>query len=236
MTDEKRVRHSKAETIVVAKDDVEKAKLEAKNGLEQTEEVRQLVLQAVDGRPFRLRPSTILGLNRIAIKGLNSYAGNWRPAGIEIGQSKHEPPGGHLVPELVEQMCDYVNDNWSEKTAVHLAAFSMWRLNWIHPFTDGNGRTSRAVSYLVLCAKTGYLLPGVETIPEQIVSNRAPYYGALEKADERFKSSETFTDDIVSEMEELLGAMLARQLRSAFDEAVNGREEHMLTHPSSTPK
>ncbi|MBL8221394.1 MAG: Fic family protein, partial [Bryobacterales bacterium] len=28
----------------------------------------------------------------------------------------------------------------------------MWRLNWIHPFFGGNGRTARSASYLVLCA------------------------------------------------------------------------------------
>ena len=30
------------------------------------------------------------------------------------------------------------NDNWDDSTPVHLASYVMWRLNWIHPFTDGN--------------------------------------------------------------------------------------------------
>lgn len=219
MTDEGRVRHSKAQDTELVTDDLDKAKLEAANALRQSEHVRQLVLEVVDGRAFKLRPSTLLALNRSAIEGLDAYAGVWRPAGIEIGESKHEPPGGHLVPELVEEMCDYVNSEWSQKSAIHLSSFVMWRLNWIHPFTEGNGRTSRATAYLVLCAKSGSLLPGTETIPEQIVSNREPYYKALEQADSAYMTENQFTDTTVSEMEKLLGAMLAKQLRGAFDQA-----------------
>lgn len=219
MTDEIRVRHSKAQGSEIITDATEKAKREVSNALKQTEQVRQLIIQAVDGRPFKLRQSILLGLNRCAIEGLDSFAGVWRPAGIEIGESKHTPPGGHQVPELIEDMCDYVNDNWEAKSAIHLASFVMWRLNWIHPFTEGNGRTSRASSYLVLCAKSGSLFPGTETIPEQIVANREPYYEALEKADLNFDHENKFTDQTVKAMEDLLGAMLARQLRGAFDEA-----------------
>jgi Fic family protein len=225
MDEEGRVRHSQAQDAEVVKDDVGKAKREAANSLRQADRVRDYVLQALDGRPFKLRPSTILDLNRCAIEGLDAYAGVWRPAGIEIGQSKHQPPDGHLVPELVEELCDYVNDNWTEQSGVHLASFVMWRLNWIHPFTDGNGRTSRATSYLVLCVREGMLLPGRETIPEQIVSNRMPYYEALEDADGKYAAESSFPPDIVAKMEELMGGMLAGQLHSAFDNAVGNNSQ-----------
>jgi len=77
-------------------------------------------------------------------------AGNYRPSDIKIEGSRHQPVGAHLVPEKVEELCDYVNEHW-DLSAIHLAAYVMWRLNWIHPFADGNGRTSRALSYLILC-------------------------------------------------------------------------------------
>ena len=220
-SDPSRVRHSKAEQTAVVADDIEKAKREAANGLRQTERVREYVMSVIEGRPFKLRPSTILDLNRCAIDGLDSYAGVWRPAGIAIGQSKHMPPGGHLVPELVEELCEYVNDHWSDCSAIHLSSFVMWRLNWIHPFTEGNGRTSRAASYLILCAKECAWFPGVKTIPDQIIANRTSYYEALETADAKFAVlSPKFDKDIVSDMEELIGALFANQLKSAFDNAV----------------
>lgn len=98
MTDDNRARHSKADDAQVVSDSLELAKQEAANAVRQTERVRQLVLDVIDGRQFKLRPSTLLDLNRCAIDGLTAYAGVWRPAGIAIGESKHTPPGGHLVP------------------------------------------------------------------------------------------------------------------------------------------
>lgn len=112
-------------------------------------------------------------------------------------------------------MCDYVNDNWHEKTAFHLSAYVMWRLNWIHPFSDGNGRTSRTTSYIVLCASLNTLLPGSPTILQQIQDDRTAYFRALEHADEAALSG---TID-VSEMETAIKGMLARQLLSVIEQA-----------------
>jgi hypothetical protein len=105
-------------------------------------------------------------------------------------------------------MCEYVNDHWQDEDRFHLAAYVMWRLNWIHPFVDGNGRTTRAVSYYVLCSKLGFRIPGVKTVPEMIAENKTPYYAALEAADHGHKDGEIN----VSEMEELLRNLLARQM------------------------
>ncbi|WP_208353509.1 Fic family protein [Pseudaestuariivita rosea] len=221
MAEDPQIRHSQAEDAKLIQNSLERAQREASNAIKQAERVRQYILEVVDGRQFKLRPSKLLDLNRCAIEGLDPYAGVWRPAGIAIGESKHTPPDGHLVPELIEELCDYVNDNWEEKSAVHLASITMWRLNWIHPFTDGNGRTSRAASYLVLCAKEKTLFRGINTIPEQILEKRNSYYEALEKADATFENEGKFTDNVVIEMEQLISAMLAKQLRSAFENATS---------------
>ena len=76
-------------------------------------------------------------------------------------------------------MCDYINNHWNDMSAVHLCAYVLWKLNWIYPFSDGNGRTARAVAYVVLSIKLDSLLPGAPTIPEQIAGNKTPYYKAL---------------------------------------------------------
>ena len=114
--------------------------------------------------------------------------------------SRHEPVGAHLVPELVEDLCDYVNDNWEQSTPIHLAAYVMWRLNWIYPFADGNGRTSRIVSYVVLSVRAGSVLPGTPTIPDQIVDNRNPYFDAFDAADNAWREGRVD----VSKMEDCL--------------------------------
>jgi len=72
--------------------------------------------------------------------------------------------------------------------AVHAAAYALWRLNWIHPFEDGNGRTSRALSYVVFSWATAVELPGRVTLPERIQRERNKYYRYLEAADEAWKN------------------------------------------------
>ena len=85
-------------------------------------------------------------------------------------------------------------------------------------FVDGNGRTSRVVSYLVLCVRLGYVLPGTITIPEQISKNKDPYYQALEAADKANASGKLD----LTEMEHLLESLLANQLVSVLDSARSG--------------
>ncbi len=218
MSDEER--HSKALEIELISDPEQRARQEAENGLRQFDEVIERINYSLQPeRPFKLRPSAILSLHRRALEGISSFAGVPRPGGIEIKGSKHQPPGAHLVSELLEQLCDYINENWSKSSPLHAAAYTLWRMNWIHPFVDGNGRTSRAVSYLVLCVRLGYVLPGTRTIPEQIAQNKDPYYKALEAADQ----ANAVGKIDLTEMEKLLESLLAAQLVSVIDAAKSKR-------------
>ncbi|MGP3711652.1 Fic family protein [Brucella sp. RRSP16] len=213
--EEREERHSVALEAEIISDPLQKAEAEARNGLKQYDFGMQVVQQALDRGFFKLRVSVVLALQREALAGISAYAGNFRPAGVEILGSKHKPVEAHLVAERIEEMCDYVNDHWNDTTAIHLASYIMWRLNWIHPFSDGNGRTSRILSYVILCIKTGSILPGTPTIPEQIVENRNPYFAALDAADEAFVNGGID----LSVMEELLSGMLAVQLKNAYERA-----------------
>jgi len=209
-------RHSKALEAEIVSDPDQIAKIEAHNGVRQFDAVADMIETYSDReRTFKLRTSHLLHLQRIALQGLSAYAGNFRPADIEIGGSRHKPPGAHMVAEEIEHMCDYVNDNWDKSSPVHLAAYALWKLNWIHPFTDGNGRTARAISYLLLCLRLGYRLPGTNTIPEQIAKDKTPYYKALEAADEAWSKSEID----LSQLEEFLSALLANQLVGVHQQA-----------------
>jgi len=214
------IRHSKAHDAELISEPDELARRESFNTLKQFSTVVEMVetfLQP-ERQPFRFRPSHLLQLHRIALDGISSYAGNFRPSSIEIGGSKHQPPPAHLVPEAVEELCDYVNEKWTQKSPIHLASYVMWKLNWIHPFTDGNGRTSRAAAYLILCTKLGYVLPGHRTIPDQISENKTPYYKALEAADEAWSGGKI---DLTA-MKALLSSMLAEQLKAVHDDSELG--------------
>ena len=209
-------RDSRAFEPELIADPRQRAEAEARNGLRQYDLGIQAVQTALDRKSTKLRMSLILALHREALAGISVFAGNFRPAGVKIQGSRHEPPGAHLVPGLVEELCDYVNDNWESATPIHLAAYVMWRLNWIHPFADGNGRTSRILSYVVLSIRAGFVLPGTPTIPDQIVDNRTPYFEALDAADDAY-SKDGIID--VNKMEELIGSLLATQLAGFYRSA-----------------
>ena len=193
------------------------AELESRNGAIQFNRMLELIRQAIEPSvTFRLRPSTISELNALAIDGLEAAPGAYRTDRVEIVGSSHRPPPWSEVAAHVDDMCDYVNINWDQLSALHLSAYCMWRINWIHPYSNGNGRTSRIVSYLVLCAHLRSLLPGRPTIPEMIANSKAEYYTALEEADAGWMRSGTVD---VSAMEKKLEQYLAAQLVSAIEQA-----------------
>jgi Fic family protein len=122
----------------------------------------------------------------------------------------------------MDEMCAYLDEHWNAKSALTLAAYSMWRLNWIHPFFGGNGRSARALSYLVLCAKLGFALPGQKPIPELIMDDRTPYFEALREADRHFEQSRVID---VSRMEALLDSLLAKQLVAIHHSATGSAQD-----------
>jgi Fic family protein len=192
-------------------------RLETENGFRQSVLAADMIDTFLDPeRPFKLQPSHLRQLQKVAVEGIERIPGEWRPGKIMIEKSEHTPPPAHLVDAHVVEMCDYVNENFHLKSAFHLASYIMWRLNWIHPFEDGNGRTSRTLSYVVMCIKTGYKLPGKLTVPEQIQRNRQPYFEALEAADAAYRDRGEID---VSKMEALLQALLATQLVEVLNKA-----------------
>jgi Fic family protein len=224
-------RQTVSEEPLLILDPEERAAAEAENALLQFDRVLDLIDMAVrDGQPFRLRPSTILALHAEAMRGVHRQAGTWRNTHVEIEGSQHQPPAEHLVVVSVEDMCDWVNTNWNDRSAVDLCAYVMWRLNWIHPFADGNGRTTRAVAYLVLCVKAGARLPGAPTIPEQIAENKGPYYTALETADRSSDQQHPELAEMVNLLEEYLAkqlqAVLAAATQAGGTDADNQRKFH----------
>jgi len=208
-------RHSEAEDAALLSDPDEIARQEAENGLRQFTLALDIIRSHIKDaeRPFKLRAGPILQLHQAALNGVHRLAGTFRNTPVKIHGSV-QPPEPAFVADEVQAMCEYVNENWS-RSAVHLAAYVLWKMNWIHPFADGNRRTARAVSYVVLSIKLDSLLPGVPTIPEQIAANKDPYYKALEAADKAW--ADKGID--VSALEGLLSDTLAQQLFNAAKEA-----------------
>ena len=70
--------------------------------------------------------------------------------------------------------------------------------------------------------KLGYLVPGTNTIPDQITQNRNPYFQALEAADAAQKENKID----LGAMEILLSNLLAAQLYSVIRDATGETQEN----------
>lgn len=151
------------------------------NGNRQYDFLRSVVGASLAvGRPF-LSAEVIKALNFHAITCLHTSAGAYRPCPVSVGT--HQPPDHYRVAALMDDFINVVNRNWELTDDVVLAAFVLWRLNWIHPFINGNGRTARAACYFSLCLKAGRWLPGTTILPELIVRERTRYVQALQQVD-----------------------------------------------------
>ena len=115
-------------------------------------------------------------IHRLILKGIDDeYAGVYRDQKVLISGAKHTPPDPLLIQEQMEQLID-----WYKKEAKQLHPITrgaMLHVNFvgIHPFIDGNGRTSRLLLNLELM-KEGFPPIVIK------VENRLDYYKALDKA------------------------------------------------------
>jgi Fic family protein len=150
---------------------------------------------------------TLWALNYAAVSNISQFGGRFREDPITVGN--HVPPHFKEVPNLMDRFFSIVHENWTiVDHPTMLPAYTLWRLCWIHPFVEGNGRTARAACYFLICLKQGRLLPGKKTVPERIRENRVPYYAALHAADVAWEAGQLD----VSSLADYLGALLKAQL------------------------
>jgi Fic/DOC family len=194
--------------------------LEISNGNRQYDFLRSLVgaSLAVD-RPF-LSTHIAKALNFQAIACLHTSAGDYRPCQVTVGT--HTPPEHYRVPDLMEDFVNMVNRSWEKSDPVALAAFVLWRMNFIHPFINGNGRTARAASYFVLCVAAGQWLPGTKILPELIRRDRAEYVTALQSADASLAAGALDLSLLHGLLSRLLSEQLNGQAQVAPQHAPNG--------------
>jgi Fic family protein len=154
---------------------------------------------------------TLWALNAAAVANIAQFGGRFREMPISVGTLK--PPPFERVPDLIDQFISLIHENWDiRKDPTELAAFALWRLNWIHAFIEGNGRTARAACYYLICMSSGKILGGKKTIPERIRENRTPYIAALRDADDILVKTGQFD---VSALADYLADLLEAQLRDA---------------------
>ncbi len=191
----------------------EKAGLEAQNALRQYDLIGRY--RTDFGHALKFTPEIVCEFHRCAIRGIYACAGVYRDSYVGIENSRHVPPKASTIPVLIAEMCAYANtQQFAAKDQVfHVPAYLLWRLNWIHPFFGGNGRTARAISYLALSVALQMEIPGSSTVVDQLINHRRRYYDALEAADAGWNSD---LEPRVELLEALLSELLIIQIESAL--------------------
>jgi Fic family protein len=156
-----------------------KAEMEARNALLQLDYIAYVVNEE---RASVLREMHVLELHRLAISEIYACAGTYRDIvrRITMEGSLHVPPEPWQVRALLLEMLGKAEQIPS---VLRRAAYVLWRFNWIHPFSGGNGRTARALAYLVVCMEHGAALPGVPSMPTLIFQDGDQYTRGLREAD-----------------------------------------------------
>lgn len=103
-------------------------------------------------------------------------AGNYRNVGVVITGSEHTPPEPFEVPFKMQELMDWLHENFDQENPIVLAAVAHHEMAKIHPFADGNGRTARLLLNLILMKK-GYPICSIKR------TERPRYYEAMSEAD-----------------------------------------------------
>jgi Fic family protein len=185
------------------------AQVQQRNLIRQYDLLTNSVVIGLQQGPHAFDKYFLWALNHVAVANIAQLGGRFREEPIYVGN--HLPPHYRSVPDLMDRFICFVHENWFALSPTQLAAYALWRLNWIHPFIEGNGRTARAACYYLLCVKNGMLLPGRKIVPERIREARDEYVAALREADTAWADGHVD----ISRLEAYLARLLTDQLRDA---------------------
>lgn len=98
---------------------------------------------------------------------------------VEDGQIIFRPPGSAEIPGFVSDLMEWLNDPGMREThSIIRAGIAHYELVRIHPFIEGNGRTSRAFCMLIMYAE-GFDIKKLFSIEEYFDRDIEGYYRAL---------------------------------------------------------
>jgi len=111
--------------------------------------------------------------------------GAYRRHLVMIAQSAHLPPEFIQVPDYMQALAAFVNENHPPKYDLIKVALAHHRFGWIHPFGNGNGRVVRLLTYALLIKYGFNVKAGGRVLnPSAVFCNdRDRYYAMLASAD-----------------------------------------------------
>lgn len=140
----------------------------------------------VEGR-YTISLEMLLGIHALVVERLveEEKAGKLRARQVVLknsltGEVSYTPPPSPEVPYLIEDLLNWINaDEILEIHPVLKAGIVHYELARIHPFTEGNGRTARAVATLLMLLD-GYDIRNLFSLEEYFDGNPMDYYSTLQ--------------------------------------------------------
>jgi len=138
------------------------------------------------------------------VRGGKADPGNYRRiqnyvANSSTGEVIYTPPSAVEVPIMMSEMVKWLNSDL-EIHPVLVSGIAQFQLVHIHPFLDGNGRTSRLLSTLCLY-KAGYDFKRLFTISEYYDRDRPTFYRSIQSVRENGMDMTGWLDYFITGLE-----------------------------------
>lgn len=155
------------------------------------EKAMAFIEDTIDDYP--INHAFISELHKLIVEGLpepprgegDRTPGQYRTQGIKIAKSDHLPPEPFQVDGYMDEMIQFINQNDARKYDLLKIAIAHHRFVWIHPFSNGNGRTVRLFTYAMLIKNGFNINIGRIINPTAVFCNdRNAYYEMLASADQ----------------------------------------------------
>ena len=153
--------------------------LEAINHAEAIDYIKDFAKSSIE-----ISERTVKEIHALVLHGINrENAGRYRNVPVMISGSTHIPPQPYLLDKQMEDFIIKLREMKTEKAhPIITAAYLHGELVRIHPFIDGNGRTSRLLMNLYLL-RNGYTIVNLKGGNEEKID----YYKALEASHTQHK-------------------------------------------------
>jgi Fic family protein len=150
------------------------------------------------------------------------------------GETVYTPPPAHDVPIMMAELVDWLNHE-QEVHPVLVSGASQFQFVHVHPFLDGNGRTSRLLSTLCLY-RSGYDFKRLFTISEYYDRDRPAFYRAIQSVRENGMDMtgwlEYFVEGLTAQLAEVRerGELAIRRDLLIKEHGLSDRQANALGH------
>jgi Fic family protein len=169
----------------------------------------------VTEKMIQILHALVMGQGKTRVKGTPYRDGQNVIRDSHTGQIIYMPPEAKDVPQLMKNFVDWINRSHQLPSPI-VAAIAHYQFATIHPYYDGNGRSARLLTTLILHLG-GYDLKGLYSLEEYYTRNLGFYYDAIQADADITRWVAYFTEGMAVSFENVLKRM--SQERGAPDQA-----------------